>query len=64
MPAVVEVVTADGNRSRQMVPVSAWRDRRVRVEVGRPGRVVEVVLDPEQRFPDVNRENNRWTPSR
>jgi aminopeptidase N len=64
MPAVVEVVTEDGNRSRQVVPVGEWRDRRVRMQVGRPGRVVEVVLDPEQRFPDVNRENNRWAPPR
>ena len=64
MPVIVEVVTATGHRSRQRVPVTAWQDRRARVEVAVDGSVREVVLDPEQRFPDVNRENNRWTPSR
>jgi len=64
MPVILEVVTTSGNRVRQMVPVTAWREARARVELAVPGGVVEVVLDPEQRFPDVNRENNRWTPAR
>jgi hypothetical protein len=64
MPVIVEVVTDSGNRSRQMVPVSAWEGRRARVRLSAPGRVVEVVLDPEQRFPDVDRENNRWAAAR
>ncbi|NJD20861.1 MAG: M1 family metallopeptidase [Gemmatimonadetes bacterium] len=61
MPAIVEVVTDTGHRSRRMMPVGAWEGRTARVRVTAPGRVVEVVLDPEQRFPDVNREDNRWT---
>jgi hypothetical protein len=64
MPAIVEVVTDTGNRSRQMVPVSAWNGKVARVEVRTQGRVAEVILDPEQRLPDVNRQDNRWTGSR
>jgi hypothetical protein len=64
MPVILEVVTDTGNRSRQVVPVASWHQRRARVEVSAPGRVVEVILDPEQRFPDVNREDNRWAAGR
>ncbi len=64
MPAILEVVTASGDRVRQMMPVTAWQDGRARVELAVPGGAVEVVLDPEQHFPDVNRNNNHWTPSR
>jgi len=61
MPAIVEVVTDTGNRSRQLMPVTAWNGKVARVQVRAPGRVVEVTLDPEQRLPDVNRQDNRWT---
>ena len=64
MPAIVEVVTDTGNRSRRMMPVTQWNGKRARLQVPAQGRVVEVILDPEQRFPDVNREDNRWTASR
>jgi hypothetical protein len=64
MPVIVEVVMEGGQRSRQMVPVTAWQDRRARVPIQVPGQVREVVLDPEQRFPDVNREDNRWERTR
>lgn len=64
MPVIVEVVRDNGHRSRQMIPVTAWKDGVVRVEVEGPGRVTEVILDPEQQFPDVNRENNRWGSAR
>jgi len=64
MPVILEVVEASGNRIRRMVPVTDWSEGRARVQVTVSGGVVEVVLDPEQRFPDVNRENNRWTPTR
>ncbi|GMV06324.1 MAG: peptidase [Gemmatimonadota bacterium] len=64
MPVIVEVVMEGGNRSRMMVAVDVWRDRRAPVFWLAPGRVVEVILDPEQRFPDVDRENNRWVAGR
>ena len=64
MPVILEVVMEDGRRSRQMVPVTAWRDRAARVTVDIPGRIAEVTLDPEQRFPDVNRQDNRWAGGR
>lgn len=61
MPAIVEVVTDVGDRARKMMPVSAWNGRTGRMDVPIRGRVVEVIVDPEQRFPDVNRRDNRWT---
>lgn len=64
MPVIVEATSDSGGRARVMVPVSAWHDRRAKAHLTLTGRVTSVVLDPEQRFPDVNRENNRWMPVR
>jgi len=61
MPVIVEVVTDAGVRTRQMLPVSGWNGKLARVRFPTQGRVVEVILDPEERFPDVNREDNHWT---
>ncbi|MCG6957611.1 MAG: M1 family metallopeptidase [Gemmatimonadetes bacterium] len=63
MPVIVEVTTASGNKVRTMAGVDVWRDKRASIEVKVDGAVTSVVLDPEQRFPDVNREDNRWTPT-
>jgi hypothetical protein len=62
MPVIVEATSDAGGRTRTLVPVDAWRDGRATAHVKIPGRVTSVVIDPEQRFPDVDRENNRWTP--
>jgi hypothetical protein len=61
MPVIVEVTSDTGARSRAMVDADMWRDGRVEIPVKIEGRVTSVVLDPEQRFPDIDRENNRWT---
>jgi len=64
MPVIVEATSDAGGRTRVMLSVDAWRDGRAVARVKLPGNVTGVVLDPEQRFPDVDRENNRWTPVR
>jgi len=64
MPVIVEVTSDAGGRTRTMVPVDAWHDRQATARVSITGNVTGVVLDPEQRFPDVDRGNNRWTPMR
>jgi hypothetical protein len=62
MPVIVEVTSDTGGRMRATVPVDAWQDGRATARLEISGKVTSVVIDPEQRFPDVDRENNRWTP--
>jgi aminopeptidase N len=63
MPARLLVTRQDGRTERAEVPVETWlagaRQATVTVAAGSP--VVKVEIDPERRFPDVNRANNVWT---
>lgn len=63
MPVIVEVVNDSGGRSRAMASVEDWRAGSMAIRMDVSGIVREVILDPEGRFPDVNREDNRWAPS-
>ncbi len=61
MPAVVRFSFSDGTESTRTIPIEAFAaDRSPSVDVPlRPGvRVVKVVVDPDGRFPDVDRSNN------
>jgi hypothetical protein len=62
MPVIVEVVDDSGGRTRTMAGVEEWRSGSMAIRVEVPGIVREVILDPEERFPDVNRADNRWAP--
>ncbi len=62
MPVIVEVRTDTGARSRAMADVREWRSGAMAIRLEVSGAVTEVVLDPERRFPDVNRADNRWSP--
>jgi hypothetical protein len=61
MPVRLAITRADGTVERRVLPVDPWlagaRGQAVRV----PGRVTRVEIDPEQRFPDIDRANNTWT---
>jgi len=61
MPVIVEVTSASGDTVRAVAGVDVWHGKRASLEVGLRGKVTSAVLDPDRRFPDVNRENNRWT---
>ena len=63
-PVVVSVTADNGAVTRIQVPIETWTvDRYRSVPVSLPvyGTAVRVEIDPEQLFPDVNRENNVWT---
>ncbi len=61
MPAPVRLTYADGRTAEQVVPVDVWLSgRREATVTFDPGAVVQVEIDPERFFPDVDRENNRW----
>lgn len=64
MPALVTATTASGETVRATVPVETWLSgaRSATLTLQAPGPVVRVEIDPEHLFPDVDRENNIWTP--
>jgi len=63
MPATVRVTRDDGNEQEYTVPVEAWlrgaKSYPFKVE-GKAG-VLKVEIDPDQRFPDIDRSNNTWS---
>ena len=62
MPVLVRVTRQDGEELTLEVPVETWLAGRteavLKVPEGSP--VIRVEIDPERRFPDVDRENNVW----
>jgi aminopeptidase N len=61
-PALVVGTTAAGETVSDMVPVEAWLDgaRAATITLEATGRIVRVVLDPDQIFPDVDRRQAVW----
>ena len=62
IPARVRVTYEDGHTAEQVVPVEVWLsgERQATLSFA-PGTVTRVEIDPEQFFPDVDRQNNVWT---
>ena len=53
--------TSDGATVSARFGVEVWRDGRAEVRVAVDGTVTQVVIDPDEQLPDVNREDNSWT---
>ncbi len=61
MPVDLELRMDDGSTQRLMLPVEIWFGGAGYVAiVPGPKKVDAVIIDPENRYPDVRRENNRW----
>jgi hypothetical protein len=61
MPVDLELTMDDGSTQRLMLPVEIWfgGDHYTAIVPG-PKKVNSVTIDPESRYPDMRRENNRW----
>jgi aminopeptidase N len=63
MPVLLEVQLANGETIKRRLPVDVWlggrRTAAVTLETG--SSVVRVEIDPNRRFPDVDRSDNVWT---
>lgn len=61
MPVVMDVTYENGRTERRTLPVEVWyvADRH-EAHWPAPSRVVKIVIDPDQAFPDVERWNNTW----
>jgi hypothetical protein len=65
VPTRLVVTAENGATTGAEVPIEVWTtDRRREATLSLPvlGRVVRVEIDPEQVYPDVDRENNVWVP--
>jgi len=59
MPVPVLIKETNGKEHRITLPVEVWqRGGRWTFNVPTTSRITEVVLDPEKKLPDVNRQNN------
>lgn len=61
MPVLVQVTEEDGKVQQLKLPVEVWqRGSEWTFEVNTTHKLKEVILDPDQQLPDVNRSNNTW----
>ncbi|HEY6901275.1 MAG TPA: M1 family metallopeptidase [Puia sp.] len=63
MPVTVEVKEEDGKTSRMKLPVEIWMHGPVwKFHFPSTGKIVQVTIDPDQRYPDTDPSNNTWKP--
>jgi hypothetical protein len=63
MPSNIRVITSDAGVLEFNVPVTHWLSGATRYELqlsDSAGDVIEVHIDPDQLFPDIDRDNNDW----
>ena len=61
MPFTLEVVLKDGSKQDLQLPVETWMQSSVHsVHLPTTQPVQSVIIDPENKLPDSNRENNVW----
>jgi Peptidase family M1 domain len=64
MPIEYEVTFDDGSTELTSIPADVWRNNELEFKKGffTDKKVVKVVLDPDEAYADINRDNNVWTP--
>lgn len=60
MPAHLRITTADGQTLERTIDVETWLEGATETTLTIQGEVTQVEIDPENNFPDVNRNNNTW----
>ena len=61
MPVTVLVTESNGKEHRIDLPVEVWqRGATWTFNVNTTSEVTGVVLDPDKKLPDINRDNNKW----
>lgn len=65
MPMVVELTTISGKKMNFTLPVEIWEHGyQYSLPVKSTEPIKSIVIDPGKVFPDVNRENNTYTPTK
>ena len=62
MPVLMEVTTANGEKTRVTLPVEVWeRNKSWDYVFPSTEKLLSVEIDPDKEFPDHNPQNNRWS---
>lgn len=64
MPVDLAITLAGGETLRREIPVDVWLSgtRRTTLTLDTESPVTRVEIDPERDFPDIDRDDNVWTP--
>jgi hypothetical protein len=62
MPVPLAITRSDGTIDRRTIPVDVWLDGTDRYTLTVPSApsIEHVVIDPDERFPDLDRSNQSW----
>ena len=61
MPVTIEVTESNGKKGRVTLPVEVWqRGGSWTLRYNSTSSLKTVVIDPDQKLPDVNSKNNTW----
>ncbi len=61
MPVTIEVTESNGKKGRVNLPIEVWqRGSTWTFKYNSTSTIKTVVLDPDQKLPDVNSKNNTW----
>jgi len=61
LPVIMEITEEDGQSTRVEIPVEVWQTTDTwRHKIDTDSRIVSVMLDPDRRFPDIDRSNDTW----
>jgi len=61
MPVELKIIESDGNERRVQRPVEIWQQGATQtIRVSTDSRITKVVLDPDNKLPDVNASNDTW----
>lgn len=65
MPVRLAITRSGGQVERQTLPVDVWLAgaRTTTISVANAATIESVEIDPESKFTDIDRSNNRWAAS-
>jgi len=61
MPVDLLIKESNGKEHRLLLPVEVWqRGATWTIHLQVTSEIKEIIIDPDKKLPDWNRENNRW----
>ncbi len=62
MPVILMIRQSNGKSEEMNLPVENWENSSIyKLRYNSTSEIDSVVIDPDEKFPDINRSNNTWT---